>query len=145
MSTPAAAFEHENKATIRRVIEEVYNQGNLAVADELYTANAVRHDPATPDVPRGPEFAKQITLRYRTAFPDLRLTIEDMIVDGDKVAVRWASTGTHLGELQGIAPTGKNVSLGGITIVRFANGKIEEEWANWDALGMLQQLGIISQ
>lgn len=145
MSTPAAASEHPNKAIVRRLIEEVYNQGNLAVADELYTTNAVRHDSATPDVPKGPEFAKQIAARYRRAFPDLRLTIQDMLVDGDKVAIRWASAGTHKGELQGIAPSGKNFSLSGISIIRFANGKIEEEWVNWDTLGMMKQLGVIPQ
>jgi len=145
MSTLAAAPESKNKVTLRRLIEEVYNQGNLAVADELYTANAVRHDPATPDVPKGPAFAKQIALRYRTAFPDLRLTIEDMLFDGDKAAVRWMSTGTHQGNLEGIAPTGRNFSLGGISILRFANGKIEEEWVHWDSLGLMKQLGIIAQ
>ena len=68
-----------------------------------------------------------------------------MVVEGDKVATRWVSTGTHQGELQGIAPTGKNISITGISVARFANGKIAEEWANWDALGMMKQLGIISQ
>ncbi len=145
MSTAAAPSENDNRAIVRRLIEEVYNQGNLAVADELYSMDAVRHDPATPDVGRGPEFAKQIASRYRRAFPDLRLTIADMVVEGDKVATRWASTGTHQGELEGVAPTGKNFSLSGISIARFANGKIVEEWVNWDALGMMKQLGIIRQ
>lgn len=145
MSTAAAPSENDNRAILRRLIEEVYNQGNLAVADELYSMDAVRHDPATPDVGKGPEFAKQIATRYRAAFPDLHLSIADMIVEGDKVATRWTCTGTHQGVLQGIAPTGKNISLSGISIGRFANGKIAEEWANWDTLGMMKQLGIIPQ
>ena len=145
MPTAAATAANKNKASVRRVIEEIYNQGNLAVADELYATNAVRYDPATPDVGRGPEFAKQIAIRYREAFPDLHLTIADMIVEGDKVVIRWASSGTHQGNLQGIAPTGKNFSISGIHIARFADGKIVEEWVNWDTLGMMKQLGIIPQ
>ncbi len=145
MSTAAAASANENKASVRRLIEEIYNQGHLAVADELYAANAVRYDPATPDVGRGPEFAKQIATRYRGAFPDLHITIADMIVEGDKVVTRWTATGTHQGELQGIAPTGKTFSISGISIARCADRKIVEEWVNWDTLGMMKQLGIIPQ
>jgi steroid delta-isomerase-like uncharacterized protein len=80
---------------------------------------------------------------YRAAFPDLRYTVEDQLAEGDLVASRWTVRGTHRGELMGIAPTGKEIGLTGITIQRFANGKIAEEWWNWDTLGLMQQLGAI--
>lgn len=130
------------QALVHRVIEELWNQGRLSVADELYAADYVSHDPAMPNTGTGPDAVKQIVTTYRTAFPDLRIKIEDVLVDGDKVAFRWTSQGTHLGDLQGIAPTGKTAPSSGITISRFAAGKIAEDWANWDTLGMLRQLGI---
>ena len=133
----------ENKAIVRRVIEELWNKGNLAVIDELYAADFVRDDPATPGVPGGPDSEKQVATMYRSAFPDLRLTIEGMIAEGDQVALRWTSTGTHRGDLQGLAPTGKSIQTSGITILRFANGKVVEECARWDTLGLMQQLGAI--
>ena len=143
MAVPKLA--EENVSKIRRVVEEFYNQGNLGLADELFAPDYIRHDPATSDVGRGPNGARQVATRYRTAFPDLHLTIEDTLSDGDRVVARWGSTGTHRGDLQGIAPTGKRMQITGLTIVRFTNGKITEEWVNWDTLGMLRQLGVVPQ
>jgi steroid delta-isomerase-like uncharacterized protein len=142
MSTTAATAAEDNRARVQRLIDEVYNQGNFSIADELFADNAVRYDPATPDIERGPAGSKQVASRYRQAFPDLQITIHDMVVDENKVAARWSSTGTHSGDLQGIAPTGKTFSITGISILRFADGKIVEEWANWDTLGMMKQLGL---
>ena len=82
-------------------------------------------------------------LRYRRAFPDARYTIEEMIADQDKVVIRWSGTGTHLGELMGIPPTGRRVTVTGISIGRYEGGKLVEEWLNFDALGLFQQLGVI--
>lgn len=132
----------ENKAVVRRLFEEVWEKGNLAVADEIFAADYVHHDPSTPDFGRGPEGEKKRATLYRTAFPDLRLTIDDMIAEGDTVVTRWTARGTHKGELRGIAPTGKPVTVTGISVARFSGGKAAEQWVNWDALGMFAQLGV---
>jgi steroid delta-isomerase-like uncharacterized protein len=136
--------EH-NKAVVRRLFEEVINKGNLSVADELFTPNYEHHDPSSPDFGRGPESAKKRATLYRNAFPDLRMTIEDIIAEGDTVMVRWSSRGTHKGELRGIAPTGKQVNVSGVTIARLSNGKLAEAHVNWDALGLMQQLGAVPE
>jgi steroid delta-isomerase-like uncharacterized protein len=143
MQAPTPAKEHTDK--VRRVIEEFYNQGRLGVADELYAHDYARYDPATPDVVGGPDGARQVATRYRNAFPDLHLAVKDMLAEGDKVTTRWTASGTHKGDLQGIAPTGNSMEISGLTIMRFTGGKIVEEWTNWDTLGMMKQLGIISQ
>ncbi len=132
----------KNKAIARRVIEEVWNQGKLDVMDEIYATDFILNDPAVGEV-RGTEGLKQYVSMYRTAFPDVQLTIEDMIAEGDKVVTRFTFTGTHKGELMGIPPTGVQVTMTGIAISRIAGGKVVEDWVNGDDLGMLQQLGVI--
>ena len=134
-----------NKNVVRRLVEEVWNKGNLPVADELFTPNYAHHDAWTPDLGRGPESEKKRATLYRTAFPDLRLMIEDIIAEGETVVARWSCRGTHKGDLSGIAPTGKQVTISGVTITRFANGKMAESWVNWDALGLMQQLGVVPE
>jgi steroid delta-isomerase-like uncharacterized protein len=134
-----------NKFVIRRSFEELWNKGNLSVADELFTPNYAHHDPSTPDVGRGPESEKKRATLYRTAFPDLRLTIEDIIAEGETVMARWSCRGTHKGDLSGIAPTGKQVTISGVSIARFTGGKMAEGWVNWDALGLMQQLGVVPE
>ena len=137
-------MSEENKAIVRRNFEETWNKGNMAVADEIFTANYVGHDPAGPEL-RGPEGMKQQVGTYRTAFPNVQFSVEDQIAAGDMVATRWTARGTHQGDLMGIAPTGKQVTVTGITIERLANGKVEESWTNWDTMGMMQQLGVVPQ
>ena len=132
-----------NKFVIRRSFEELWNKGNLSVADELFTPNYAHHDPSTLDVGRGPESEKKRATLYRTAFPDLRLTIEDIIAEGETVMARWSCRGTHKGDLNGIAPTGKQFAISGVTVCRISNGKVVEGWVNWDALGLMQQLGAV--
>jgi steroid delta-isomerase-like uncharacterized protein len=138
-------MSEENKALIRREIEEVFSaQGDLDVADEIFAPEYVSHDPISPEEVRGgPEGAKEFAMMYRNAFPDVQLSIEDQIAEGDKVVTRWIGSGTHLGELMGIAPTGNQVRVAGMTISRIEEGKIAEEWEIYDALGMMQQLGAI--
>lgn len=132
----------QNKANNRRVFEEAFNQGKLTVLDEVCASNYVLHDPTGP-IP-GAEGFKQYVAMYRAAFPDLRITLEDEVAEGDRVVVRWVARGTHQGELMGIPPTGRQITVTGITIVRAdASGKTEEAWVNLDTLGMLQQLGVI--
>ncbi|OLB87004.1 MAG: hypothetical protein AUI12_07735 [Acidobacteria bacterium 13_2_20CM_2_57_6] len=134
-----------NKFVIRRSFEELWNKGNLSLADELYTPNYEHHDASSPDFGRGPESEKKRAALYRTAFPDLQLTIEDIIAEGQTVVARWSCRGTHKGDLSGIAPTGKQVTISGVSIARFTNGKMVEGWVNWDALGLMQQLGVVPE
>jgi steroid delta-isomerase-like uncharacterized protein len=133
----------ENKVNERRLVEEGWNQGNTAVFDELFAADYLGHDTSGPI--HGPEGFKQFYATYRTAFPDTHLTIEDQIAEGDTVASRWTATGTHQGPLTGIPPSGKRVRVTGITISRYASGKIAEEWFSYDTLGMLQQIGAVPE
>lgn len=131
----------ENKALLRRLYEEVWNQGNMATVDELLATDYVLHDPA--HLVCGPEGFKAYVSAFRAAFPDLHAIVEDQIAEENMAAMRFTARGTHKGELQGIPPTGKQVILSGINIQRIANGKIVENWVSLDALGMLQQLGVI--
>ena len=134
-----------NKNVVRRLFEEVWNKGNLQVTDELFTPNYTHHDASTPDVGRGPESEKKRATLYRTAFPDIRFTIDDMIAEGETVMARWSCRATHKGDLSGIAPTGKQININGVSIARFTNGKMAEGWVNWDALGLMQQLGVVPE
>ncbi|MBA7559052.1 MAG: ester cyclase [Dehalococcoidia bacterium] len=131
----------ENKAVLRRVAEEIFNKGDLAVVDEVIASNYVYHGSGGQEY-KSPEGFKQIVTMFRNAFPDLHMTVEDMVAEGDKVAHRLTIRGTHKGELMGIAPTGKQVTISAVTISRFAGGKEAEAWSNLDQLGMYQQLGV---
>ena len=131
----------ENRAINRRAYEEGLNQRNLAVFDELCAPDFVAH--RFSRTIEGLESYKQFLSMYLTAFPDLYFTIEDEIAEGDKVVARNTWSGTHKGDFMGIPPTGKQVTVTGITIARFANGKGVEIWLDADELGMMQQLGVI--
>jgi steroid delta-isomerase-like uncharacterized protein len=134
-----------NKNIVRRLFEEVWNKGNLQVTDDLLTPNYAHHDSSTPDLGRGPEGEKKRATLYHTAFADLRLTVEDIIAEGETVVARWSCRGTHKGDLNGIAPTGKRVNITGISIARFTNGKMSEGFVHWDALSLMQQLGVVPE
>jgi steroid delta-isomerase-like uncharacterized protein len=134
----------ENKQLFRRLIEEVANQGKIAVVDELVTADVIEHE-EIPGIPRTREGVKQAFTLFRTAFPDLQVTIEDMVAEGDTVVARETWRGTHHGAFMEIPPTGKQVQFAAMDIVRIANGKMVEHWGQTDSLGMLQQLGAIPQ
>ena len=138
-------MSENNKAVVRRLIEEVWNKGNLPLADELFTPNYEHRDASTPDFGRGPEGEKKRATLYRTAFPDLRLTVEDIIAEGETVVTRWSCRGTHKGDLRGIAPTGKQINISGVTITRLEKGKLAEGFVSWDALGLMQQLGVVPE
>jgi steroid delta-isomerase-like uncharacterized protein len=135
----------ENKALVRRSFEEVFNQGNLDAVEEIFAPDYVLHDPTSPEEIRGTEGMKQYVSMYRHAFPDLQQTIEDQIAEGDKVATRLTGRGTHQGELVGIPPTGNRVEAPGIVTNRISGGKIAESWANYDAMGMMRQIGAIPE
>jgi predicted ester cyclase len=127
----------ENKATIRRFFEEVWNQGNLTVVDALNDPNFVDQSLRPPV--HGLEAIKQFVTMYRAAFPDVHVTLEDLIAEGDKIVIRFTATGTHQGELIGIAPTGRQITVTGINVTRFANGKVVEGWTNTDTTSMREQ------
>ena len=131
----------ENKALMRRFWEGVFNQKNLEVIDEVCTADMVYHGPT--GLIQGREAFKQFIAMYLNAFPDFHITIEDMVAEGDRVVVRQTTTATHQGELMGIPPTGKHISISGIHITRVVDGKAVEDWGSDDMLGLLQQLGVI--
>ena len=134
----------ENKAIYRRYVEEVSNEGNLDLVDEIF-ARYVSHQPDGHTEERGPEDVKRFIGEFHRAFPAFDCTIEDQIAEGDKVATRWTIRGTHQGEFRGIAPTGKQITVTGIGIFRFSEGKVVESWDNFDQLGMMQQLDAIPQ
>ena len=138
-------MSEENKVISRRFYEQFFNQGNLSVADELLAADALDHNPPGPGFATGQEGVKQVVTMFRSAFPDLHLTIEDQIAEGDRVASRLTARGTHRGELMGIPPTGKTVTIGLVDILRLEGGQIVERWGQVDMLGMLQQLGVVPQ
>ena len=137
----------QNKAVVRRWLKEIFEKGNLAIANELFTADSLSHDQTGPgpngEWPRGPEGAKAVVNRYRGAFPDIKYTIEDQIAEGDWVTTRWTATGTNTGSLTGMPATGKPATISGIETDRLANGKIAESWVNFDVLSMLIQLGVV--
>ncbi len=132
----------ENKTLIREIIEEVWNKGDLAAVDRYFAPDYVDHTPFPGQGP-GPEGYRQVVTAIREAFPDLHLTLGDILGEGDKVAFRYTMEGTHQGDFMGIPPTGKPFSVGGMIFARVAEGKAAERWANLDTLGMMQQLGVV--
>ena len=132
----------ESKDIVRR-FWGVWEEGNIDLVDELLAPDYVNRTPATPDQPTGPEGVKGVVGMFRSAMPDLRVVIEDMIAEGDKVAVRYTLEGTHEGELFGVPPTGRRLSIKNIAVERVSDGKIREHWRVTDSLDMMQQLGVI--
>lgn len=130
----------ENKAVYRRFIEEGFNEGRLATLDEVLAPTYVNHS-APPGMSTGAEGVKQIISLFRAAFPDLRIEIHEQAAEGDLVASRATFHGTHSGSLFGIAATGRQVTMPGLSMVRVADGQIQEGWIQNDLLGLLQQLG----
>jgi serine phosphatase RsbU (regulator of sigma subunit) len=129
----------ENRAIFRRYIEEVWNQTNLEVVDEIFD-RYTSHQPDGSVLERGPEDVKRFVGEFRSAFPDLRLSIDDQIAEGDKVMIRETARGTHQGELRGMAPTGKEMEIKGIAIFRFSSqGKVVESWDSYDQLSLMRQ------
>jgi steroid delta-isomerase-like uncharacterized protein len=132
----------ENKALVRRFVEEFWNEGNTAAADELMASDAVIHLP-TGEV-LNPNELKIFVGTWRESFPDWHSTFEELIAEGDRVAERWTGRGTHLGELQDIPPTGKRVEAPGSVFYRLVDGKIVELWGQLDMMSLMQQLGAIA-
>jgi steroid delta-isomerase-like uncharacterized protein len=142
----ASVSMEENKALTRRVIEEANSRGNLDVVDEFIASDYVLHTPTAPTREvRGTEGYKQLISMQRSAAPDLNFTVEDQIAEGENVVTRYSASGTHQEEFMDAAPTGNQVTTTGIVISRIVDGKIVEEWLEWDVLGLMQQLGAIPE
>jgi ketosteroid isomerase-like protein len=135
----------QNKNVVRRLFDELWNKGTLQVADEIIAPTYQHHDSSTPDLGKGPESEKKRVNLYRGAFHDFRLNIEDLYAEGETVVARWSCRGVHKGDLNGIAPTNKQFAITGMTICRFSNGKIVEGFVNWDALGLMRQIGVVPE
>ena len=134
----------QNKTIVRRLLEEPW-KGDLRVVDELVDPNYVGYVASSPEPLRGPDGFKENVATYRAAYSDARITVDEQIAEGDKVVTRWTGRGKHDGDLMGIAPTGKQVKVSGLTFSRLANGKVIEEYTNWDTFGMMQQLGVVPE
>ena len=133
----------QSKTVVRKGMEALFNHdGDLDSLEETYSAEYVGHAPPFPDI-EGLQAAKGFALAYRQAFPDLKTTTEDMIAEGEKVMVRWTTSGTHQGQTEAFGPpTGNRMEIMGITVQRFEDGKIAEGWTVADTLGQMQQLGM---
>lgn len=146
LTTPPAFAQdriQQNRRLIERYFEEVWNQGRLEMLDELIHAAYVNHSPGLPDPQPGPAGLKPIVAAMRIGLPDMHYTIEDMVIAPDKVAVRVTLRATHSGELFGMAPTGRRITVDQMQIERIENGQIIEHWRRTDDIGMLRQLGLI--
>jgi len=136
MATP-----QENKAVVRRMIEELWNQQKVDVADELFSADSTAPD--IPGLPPGPMGTKIVAQMFLTAFPDLKMTIEDMVAEEDRVAVRFTETATHKGDFMGVPASGKSVKFTEMAFLQLKDGKITSSWYNVDMMTIMQQIGAV--
>jgi steroid delta-isomerase-like uncharacterized protein len=136
------AVSMENKTLVQRWFVEVWNKGRAAVISEMLAYFFFFYG-LVGDLHGAAEF-QRFHSAYRNAYPDVAIEIEDLVAEGDIVAVRWSATGTHRGDGLGFAATGRHVEFSGMTFVRVADGKLAEGWNNFDQLGMFQQLGVVN-
>ena len=137
-------MSEELKASVRQLVDEAWNKGNLDALDEAYAADFVQHPPPFPDIV-GLEAFKQSIANTRSVYSDIQLTIDEIIIEGDTIATRWTWQGTHTGQSPTlpIPPTGKRVINTGVSVVHTVDGKAVEEWSYGDSLGLFQQLGVV--
>jgi steroid delta-isomerase-like uncharacterized protein len=133
-------MSEENKALLRRFFED-YTRGDPSLVDELLAEDFVDHDPPGPNVPPGRKGVKQVMADRKSAFPDMKVTVDDQVAEDDKVVNRMTITGTHQGVFMGIPATGKSFSMQAVAIFRVRDGKITDRWGQADVMGMMQQLG----
>ena len=138
--TTLTEMTDQNKAAYRRFIQEIFNEGRLEKLDELLAPSYILHN-APLGTPPGRDGVRQVVTMFRTAFPDLEVTIEDQVAEGDKVCSRTTTRGTHRGAIFGIRPTGKAVTMRGLTLVRIADGRVAESWVSNDVMSLMNQLG----
>ena len=135
----------QNKAVFRRLVEEILNQGNMNLFDELVAPDFIEHEELPPGIQEGREGSILMFTQLRSAFPDFKAEIEDLIAEGNRVVVRMRWTGTHQGDFMGIPATGNSISIEVIDIVRIEDGKFKEHWGVMDNMGMMQQLGVLPE
>jgi steroid delta-isomerase-like uncharacterized protein len=133
----------ENKAIVRRLYEEIWNKRKLELISQIISPSHALQAPNVAGSAVGPEAYKRQTTLFLAGYPDLHWAVEDLIAEEDKVVACWTISGTHKGDFMGIPATNKKVSVDGMTIHHITNGKIMDSYSNWDALGMLQQLGVV--
>ena len=131
----------ENEALVRRFYDEVWNRGNVGVAEDVFAEGYVRHDLRPTEAEAGPAGQARIAIDFRAAFPDLRMELDLILGEGDLVAARWTAEGTNTGLWAGRPPSGKHARFSGVNIFRFQDGKVAELWNHRDDLGLMQQLG----
>ena len=139
------ALAQSNKDKARAFYEQILGQGKVELARDMFSPDAVHHDPTAPggQWPKGPDLARTLVGVFRTAFPDLSFKILAQYEEGDFVTTHWQATGTHNGPLNGIPASGKKMSVTGMNITRYQNGKAVEDWTNWDFYGLLAQIGAV--
>jgi steroid delta-isomerase-like uncharacterized protein len=135
----------ENKKVVQRFWKAWEEEDFVDLIDELLAPDYVNHSPGMPDQPTGPEGVKAVVSMFRSGMPDLRVTIDDMVAEGDKVATRYTIEGTHEGELFGVPPTGRRLSIESMAVERVSDGKIEEHRRITDTLDMMQQPGVLPE
>ena len=135
----------DNKAIVEKIAGEIYSQGNLSLIDDVFAPDALYYDPLTPEEGLGREEYKQFLVGVQSIFPDMKVTIEEMIAEGDVVTSRWSWSATHRGELFGVAPTGNLVTDSGLNLIRFRDGKVVEIREAPNALGVMIQLGLVPE
>ncbi|HEX7182247.1 MAG TPA: ester cyclase [Thermoanaerobaculia bacterium] len=132
----------DNRAIARRFREDLWNTADLSIVDEIIAGDCAIHAriPFATDFARGPEALAQLVLFYHLAFSEIRVTVEQMMAEGDTVAVRWTARGRNTGDLLGLPATGRETVTTGIDMLRIAGGKVVEGWVSWDVLSLLEQL-----
>lgn len=135
-------MSQQNEAIVRRLIEEGWNRGNLAIVDDCLATGYTQEGPL--ETVRGPQGEKAMITKYRNAFPDCKVEIDEMFSAGDRVVARFTYSGTHRGDFEGIAPTGRSIQGKGIDVVHMLDGRIVASYSQWDALGLMQQLGVVT-
>ena len=133
----------QNKALIVRFVEELFNRGNMGIVGEIFAPDFIEREQLPPGIPNGREGVKVLTTMLRSAFPDFKATIDDILAEGDKVVIRMTWSGTQKGEFMGVPATSRRVSFGVIDIIRITNGKAVEHWGQMDSMSLMQQLGAI--
>ena len=133
----------QNKLIARRIVDEGWTKHNPSILDGLFSNDAVLHDPQNPTVAKGPQGTKSTLATYLRAFPDMKITIEREIADGDYVVQHLLATGTNTGEFNGMPATDKHIKVTGVMTTKIKDGKVIEAWSLFDDLGLLQQLGVV--
>jgi steroid delta-isomerase-like uncharacterized protein len=137
------SIENQNQQIVKAYFNEAWNKGNVAALDHLLSTDYINHTPSTPNPPRGAKGLKPIVLAIRKGFPDLHYEIKELIVTKDRAVARVVMTGTNTGELFGMPPTGKKITVNQINIEKIVHGKIAEHWRVTDELSMMKQLGAL--